>query len=294
MSTIERRPYNSIGLHGIDDEYLKEVFDYIDEHADDFVEELRRFCRQPSIAVTHEGIEDCAQLLKSMMEDVGIETRVVPERGGHPVVLGEQKFNGATKIIGFYNHYDVQPPEPLELWVTPPFSADVRDGKIFARGVDDNKGNIMARLKAVEAIKETVGKAPANVKFFIEGEEETGSHHLGPFVKDHMNLLKADGYIWESGRVDSQGRPEVGLGVKGKFDVELRARGANIDVHSAQAPLIPEPAWRLIWALSSMKGEDEIIRIDEWYDDVKEPTEQEMNLLRGLPFEEEAIKTSGV
>ncbi len=268
-----------------------DVFEYIDEHSERFVEELRRFCRQPSISTRHEGIEECAKLLREMMDDVGIDARIVREKEGHPVVLGEQIFKGAHKTLGFYNHYDVQPPEPLELWETPPFSADVRNGKIFARGVSDNKGNIMSRLKAVEAIKETSGEAPSNIKFFFEGEEEIGSPNLGPLVKENMDFLRADGYIWEGGGVDESDRPIISLGVKGLLYVELRVRGANNDVHSSQAPLIPNPAWRLIWALGTMKDEDENIRIDGWCDDVMEPTEEELKTLETMPFDEDAMKS---
>jgi acetylornithine deacetylase/succinyl-diaminopimelate desuccinylase-like protein len=131
----------------------------------------------------------------------------------------------------------------------------------------------MARLKAVEAIKETAGKAPANVKFLFEGEEEIGSPNLGPFVKANMDALKADGYLWEGGGVDEQDRPVVSLGNKGLLYVELRAEGASTDVHSSMAPLVLNPAWRLIWALNTLKDRDERIRIAGWYDDVKPPTE---------------------
>ncbi|MFQ6052975.1 MAG: M20/M25/M40 family metallo-hydrolase [Candidatus Bathyarchaeia archaeon] len=270
-------------------ESLKEIYRYIDENADRFVEDLRRLCRQPSVSARHEGIEECAELIKAMMEDVGVEARIIPTEG-HPIVLGEQRFPGATRTLGFYNHYDVQPPEPLGEWESPPFSADVREGRIFARGAADNKGNFMARLKAVEAVKETVGRARADVKFLLEGEEEIGSPHLGAFVKANMGALRADGYNWEGGGVDERGRPVVNLGNKGLLYVELRAEGANTDVHSSRAPLVPNPAWRLFWALNTLKDRDERILVAGWYDDAKPPTDDEMRLLATMPFEEEAQK----
>jgi len=183
----------------------------------------------------------------------------VPVKDGNPVVFGELKDEGAEGCLGFYNHYDVQPPEPLELWESPPFGAEVRDGKMFARGVSDNKGNIIARLEAVRAVKEVHGDIPVNLKFFIEGEEEIGSPHLPQFVKANMNLLQADGYIWEGDGVDQQGRPVISLGAKGILYVELRAKGPKRDVHSSRAPLVPNPAWRLVWLLSTLKGKDEKI-----------------------------------
>lgn len=269
---------------------LKKVYEYIDENAERFVEDLRKLCRQPSVSARHEGIEECVDLLKSMMEDVGIDANVFKVKEGHPVVLGAQRFTAARKTLGFYNHYDVQPPEPLELWESPPFSAEIRSGRIYARGVDDNKGNIVARLKAVEAVKDVLGEVPANVKFFFEGEEEVGSPHLGSFVKAHRGDLKADGFLWEGDGVDEADRPVVTLGVKGLLYVELSATGASADVHSSQAPLVPNPAWRLVWALSTLKDRDERIKIADWHDDLMPPTEEEMKLLSAMPFDEEGWK----
>jgi len=270
-------------------EVLREIYEYIDENSQRFVEDLRKLCQQPSISTQNIGIIDCIDLVQSMMSEVGIESEVVQTKG-YPMIIGLQIFEEAEKTIGFYNHYDVQPPEPLELWETPPFNADVREGKIYARGVSDNKGDIMARIKAVEAIKEVLGSAPANVKFFIEGEEEIGSPNLAPSVEQHMSRLRADGYIWEGGGVDEKGRPVVSLGVKGILYTEMKAKCANTDVHSSRAPLVPNPAWRLVWALNTLKDRDERIKISGWYDDVKPPTDEEVRLLETSPFEEEEMK----
>ncbi len=270
-------------------EVLREIYEYIDENSQRFVEDLRKLCKQPSISTQNIGINDCVDLVQSMMSDVGIEAEIVQTKG-HPMLIGSQMFKEEKKTIGFYNHYDVQPPEPLELWETPPFSAEVREGKIYARGVSDNKGDIMARIKAVEAIKEVVGSAPANVKFFIEGEEEIGSLNLAPCVKECMSRLRADGYIWEGGGVDEKGRSVVSLGVKGILYTEMKAKCANTDVHSSRAPLVPNPAWRLVWALNTLKDRDERIKISGWYDDVKPPTDEEVGLLETSPFEEEEMK----
>jgi len=270
-------------------EVLREIYEYIDKNSQRFVEDLIRLCKQPSISTQNVGINDCVDLVQSMMGEVGIETEIIQTKG-HPMLLGLQKFEGADKTIGFYNHYDVQPPEPLELWETPPFNADIREDKIFARGVSDNKGDLIARIKAIEAIKEVVGLAPANVKFFIEGEEEIGSPNLAPSVKEHMPRIRADGYIWEGGGVDGKGRPVVSLGVKGILYTEMKAKCTVTDVHSARAPLVPNPAWRLVWALNTLKDRDERIKIAGWYEDVKPPTEEEVKLLESSPFEEEEMK----
>lgn len=264
---------------------------YIESKADEYVKDLRKLCRQPSVSAQGVGIEECAELLREFMEEAGISARVYPVKEGNPVVLGEVR-GGKEKngCIGFYNHYDVQPPEPLELWETPPFEAAIRDGKIYARGVSDNKGNVMARIEAVKAVREVLGEVPIDLKFLVEGEEEVGSPHLPNFVKGHAHLLKADGYIWEGDGVDEKNRPVITLGAKGIIYVEFRARGAKRDAHSSLAPLIPNPAWRLVWALSTIKGPDEKIRIPGWYDDVVEPSDVERKLLEEAPFEEEERK----
>jgi acetylornithine deacetylase/succinyl-diaminopimelate desuccinylase-like protein len=268
----------------------QKLFSYIDSHVDGYVEDLRKICRQPSVSAQNKGIDKCVHLLTEMMTEAGIDVKVVPVKDGNPVVFGELKSEGAKQTLGFYNHYDVQPPEPLELWSSPPFEAKVVDGKIFARGVEDNKGSLVARLEAVKALKAVYGRIPVNLKFFAEGEEEIGSPHLESFVKGNMELLKADGYVWEGDGVDQRNRPNVSLGVKGILYVEFRAKGPKRDVHSSMAPVVSNPAWRLVWLLSSLKGPDEKIKVPGWYDEVVPPTEEEVKLLKEAPFDEKADK----
>lgn len=263
---------------------------YINSNIRKFVEDLRSLCQQPSISAQNKGIGECVEILKEMMVEIGIDVKVVPIRDGNPVVFGELRNEDAKGCLGFYNHYDVQPPDPLELWDSPPFGADVREGKIFSRGVSDNKGDIVARLAAVKAYMKVYGEVPVNLKFFIEGEEEIGSPHLLSFVRENMGLLKADGYIWEGSGVDEEDRPIVTLGNKGILYIEFRAKGPKRDVHSSKAPLVPNPAWRLVWLLASIKGSDEKIKVPGWYDEVVPLTELEMRLLEEAPFNEEADK----
>jgi len=269
---------------------MRDLTDYIAKNAGKFVEDLRLLCQQPSISAQKKGIRECVDLLSALMTEIGIEVKIVPVRAGNPVVFGELQNKNAEDCIGFYNHYDVQPPEPLELWESPPFSAEVRDGKIFARGVSDNKGNILARLEAARAVLEVCGELPVNLKFFFEGEEEIGSPHLPSFVMENMDLLRADGYIWEGDGVDRKDRPVITLGAKGILYVELRAKGPKRDVHSAEALLVPNPAWRLVWLLSTLKGPDEKIKISGWYDEVVPPNAIETRMLKEAPFEEEEVK----
>ncbi len=269
---------------------LEKVYQHIDAHHEEFVRDLAKLVRQPSVAARGEGIEQCAKIVEQMMKDVGLSTKIIREEGANPVVYGEVESEVVEKTLLFYDHYDVQPPEPLEEWTSDPYSCEIRDGKIYGRGVADNKGNTVSRLKAVQAFLETVGNVPVNIKFVIEGEEEIGSPHLAPVIKANKELFSADAGIWEFGGIDRKGHPLVYLGLKGILSVELRATGANRDVHSANAPLIPSPAWRLVWALGTLKNESDEILIDGFYDSVVSPSAEEMEYVKAIPFEEEEKK----
>ena len=263
---------------------MQDIFDYIDQHATECVERLRALCRQPSIAAQNVGMAETAEMVVALLKQIGAEGQVLPT-AGFPVVYGALP-GASLKALSFYDHYDVQPPEPLELWHSEPFAAEVRDGRIWARGVADNKGNLVARICAVEAFQNVRGELPLNVKFIVEGEEEIGSPNLPAFAEAHAGLLAADGCIWEAGYKDTQGRPEIYLGVKGILYVELRTSGANIDLHSSWASVVPNPVWRLIWALNSLKDSAERILIPGFYDPVREPTPAELEALERMGFDE--------
>jgi acetylornithine deacetylase/succinyl-diaminopimelate desuccinylase-like protein len=200
------------------------------------------------------------------------------------VVFGEMS-GKSDKTLSFYDHYDVQPPEPLEEWESEPFEPDIREGTFYARGVSDNKGNLIARIAAVDAYVRARGELPVNVKFIFEGEEEIGSPNLGDFAEEHQDLIQADGCIWEAGYCDTQGRREVYLGLKGILYVELTARKANVDLHSARAAIVPSPAWHLLRALQTLKDKNERILIPGFYDKVLEPTESDLQALQKMPFD---------
>jgi len=270
--------------------HLNGLFKYIDRNADHFIEDLRILCQQPSVSSQKRGIDECVSLLEKIMEDIGLEVRIFEIKNGNPIIFGELRSGSSKECLGFYNHYDVQPPDPLDEWDSPPFNPVIKDGKLYARGASDNKGDLISRLEAVRAFLEVHGDVPVNLKFLIEGEEESGSPHLPDFVRENASLLKADGYLWEGEGVDMEGRPIVTLGAKGILYVEFRTRGPKVDVHSSRAPLVPNPAWRLVWMLSMLKGPDEKIKIPGWYDDVVPPDEEDMRLLREAPFDEEADK----
>ncbi|MCD6466244.1 M20/M25/M40 family metallo-hydrolase [Candidatus Bathyarchaeota archaeon] len=271
---------------------MEEIYSYIKENSGRFVENLVELIKQPSVAATGEGIGECAEKVKELMEKVGLEAKIIPEKDGNPVVYGEVKSTRSDRTLLFYNHYDVQPPDPIEEWIHPPFSGKIEDSKIYGRGASDNKGNLVSRLMAVEAFLKVLGEPPANIKFVVEGEEEIGSPHLAQFIKEHSTLLSADACIWEFGGINRRGNPCLYLGLKGVLSVELQAEGAKRDVHSANAPLIPNPAWRLIWALNSIKNERDEILIEGFYERVEEPSAEEIKCLEEIPFEEEEEKRS--
>lgn len=238
--------------------------------------------RQPSVSAYNQGLREMAHLTATMLRKSGIRARLFPIKGGPPIVYGEVGDpSGRTLLI--YNHYDVQPPEPLKLWKSPPFEPSLRGGKVYARGAADNKGNIFVRLAAVRAALDLLGKLPLRLKFIIEGEEEVGSVHLEDFVQKNASLLEADACIWEMGAVNATNTPVLTLGCKGLLYVELEARGAAYDVHSAGATSIPNPAWRLIWALTSLKDEKENILIPGFHEDVVPPNLEDLGALDALP-----------
>jgi acetylornithine deacetylase/succinyl-diaminopimelate desuccinylase-like protein len=259
-----------------------EIDAWLETHLDESLDELSRLVAQPSVGAQNLGMKECAEMVAGMLRQRGFATEVMPTPGA-PVVFGERK-SGGTKTILFYGHYDVQPPEPLELWESPPFEPSRRDGKLFGRGVSDDKGHLVARLFAIDALLELTGGLPCNVKFVIEGEEETSSVHLHDFVRQNVDRLKADACIWEFGGVDHEETPMQYLGLRGICYVELSAETARIDVHSGTGgSIFPNAAWRLVWALNSLKGPDEIIMLPGHYDKVRKPSARDIALMDALP-----------
>jgi len=273
---------------------LDDVYAYVDEHAADYIGTLQRLVRQPSIAAQSLGMAETADIVKDLLADLGLDPRLVDTRGGFPVVYGELQ-GTSSRMLSFYDHYDVQPADPLDQWKSDPWAGEIRDGRIWARGVSDNKGNIAARVAAIDAWQKVRGELPLSVKFIIEGEEEIGSPHLYNFAEDHPELCRADACIWEFGGRDIDGKPQIHLGLKGICYVELRAKGARLDWHSSVATSVPNPAWRLVWALASLKDENERILIPGFYDDVVPPTAEEIQALENLPnTEAERLEDLGI
>jgi acetylornithine deacetylase/succinyl-diaminopimelate desuccinylase-like protein len=264
---------------------------WLTQNRERLLEDYKDFLRQPSVAATGEGITDMAALVARRLATLGAQVQIVPTEGKAPPVVWAEIGEG-DKTLLIYNHYDVQPPEPLDLWISPPYEPTIRDGLLFARGVSDDKGELVTRIHAVEAWLATQGKLPFKIKWLVEGEEEFGSPHLHQWIEKHQDWLKADGCLWEFGGFDEKGRFVLTMGVKGICYVQLRVKSVDHDLHSSLAPLAPNAAWRLAWALNSIKDENENILIDGYSEYVREPTEAQMELLRRLPFEEDIVKQS--
>ena len=260
----------------------KKLDAYIEKNLDANLAELSTYVAQPSISAQNIGLKECAELVKNMLEKRGFLAEVMKTEGA-PVVFAERK-GKSDKTLLIYNHYDVQPPEPLELWDSPPFKPEIRDGKMYGRGVSDDKSHLTARLFAIDALLAEEGELPCNIKFIIEGEEETASEHWHAFVTDNLEKLKADACIWEFGGVDHREVPMQYLGLRGICYVELSVESLGTDVHSGLGgSILPNAAWRLTWALSSLKGVDERILIPGFYDDIIPPSDRDRELMNKLP-----------
>lgn len=283
------------------------IDEYLQTHLDQYIEETIQICAQPSVSATGQGVRECAGLVQRILEHHHFKVDWF-ETKGNPILVGRACENlsedqDVVKMISpnlgaerkrtllFYNHYDVQPPEPLELWTSPPFEPVIRDGVLFARGVSDDKGEFIGRLAAVEAARiANGGKLPCGITFCLEGEEEVGSPNIAPFVLEHTKLLASQAAIWEVGGVDHLGRPGTTLGARGILAIELSVETLNRDAHSGGAHALPSAAWRLVRALASLKDEQERILIPGWYDGIIAPSEQDLLYLQQQPDMEDFMR----
>jgi acetylornithine deacetylase/succinyl-diaminopimelate desuccinylase-like protein len=265
---------------------------HVDSNMNNLISDLQTLIRQPSVSAKNEGIEECAKLVKKTLQKSGIPSEILRlKKGVAPIVYGEVKSKkNNPKTLLFYNHYDVQPAEPFELWDYPPFSGKLKGNKIFGRGSSDDKGELITRIKAVEAYLQTTGDVPCNIKFVIEGEEETGSAHIDDYMKKYKEKFACDGVIWEFGYVDSKNRPIIGLGMKGLLFVELSIKESIRDAHSSLAVLIKNPAWRLIEAINTLRDSNGKILIKDWYREVQPFSKKDLEIISKEPFDERSFK----
>ena len=266
------------------------LFSEIDKNSGQFVDKLRVLCQQPSVSAQNMGLKETADLVSSFLRDLGFTVEQFTPSKGPPVIFGELRSRTGRNTLVIYNHYDVQPVEPVDLWRNPPFSAVIEDNKVFARGASDNKGNIISRLLSIDAFLKKTGDVPCHIKWVIEGEEEIGSPHFSEFISVYKPRLNGDSAIWEFGGLDYEDRPLVTLGLKGMLYVEFKVQTALKDSHSARAAVVENPAWRLVRMLDTITDEDGRILVEGWYDDVKPFTPEELEVIRQMPLEEHSIR----
>ncbi len=265
---------------------------FIDKNMAALISDLQKLIRQPSVSAKNLGLEECARLVVHMMRKAGIKTEILRiGKNIPPAVYGEVRSRqNPAKTILFYNHYDVQPEEPLELWNDKPFSGNIRGNKIYGRGSADDKGELITRIKAADAFLKTTGDVPCNIKFLVEGEEEIGSMHVEDYLRRYERKLSCDAVIWEFGYVDEKDRPIISLGMKGLLYVELSVQESVRDVHSSLAVLIENPAWKLVEALKTLRNKDGKILIKDWYKEAEDFTNEELRIIASEPFDEKSFK----
>jgi acetylornithine deacetylase/succinyl-diaminopimelate desuccinylase-like protein len=256
------------------------VASVLDSRLDDFVSLLSDYVRVATISAHGTLFQEGAEATRKVLETAGADVRLVPEEDGPPVVVGEVEADPRLPWVILYNHYDVQPVDPLDEWKSGPFEPVVREGILYGRGAADTKGNTVAQALAVRAIRDVLGSLPVNVRFLIDGEEESGSPHMLPFADAHPDLFRGLGATIEAAAHTRDGKPSLSLGSKGILSVELEVRTADVDQHSSLAAVIPNAAWRLIAALRSLRADNGKILIDGFLDGVPPPEREMLRFLR--------------
>ncbi|MCS7082937.1 MAG: dipeptidase [Bacteroidota bacterium] len=269
------------------------VHTYVEAHWERFLEELKDLLRIPSVSAdpAHRAdVARAAQWLADHLRGLGLEAEVLPT-DGHPIVYAEWLGAPDAPTVLCYGHYDVQPPDPLELWESPPFEPTIRDGKLYARGASDDKGQAFLHLKALEAYLRAEGRPPVNVKFLLEGEEEVGSAHLAPFIERHRDRLRADVVLISDTAMFGPEEPSITYALRGLCYLEVELEGPNRDLHSGvYGGSVDNPALILARILAALHDAYGRITVPGFYDRVRPLEESERRLLAELPFDEAAYR----
>lgn len=272
---------------------MNSINDYIQNHRSRFVEELIEFLKIPSVSVKSEHKKDClvaAQFVQQQLNRLGLEASIRPTPG-HPVVLGRYTAGNDKPTVLIYGHYDVQPAEPLELWISPPFEPSIVDGNLIARGASDDKGQVFAHIKAIEACLKTNGSLPVNVVFMIEGEEENASEHLDEFIQENLNELKSDVAIVSDSCQFGPGTPAICYGLRGICAQEIRVYGAKQDLHSGSfGGSVPNPCNALCEIIAQLKDADGRVLIPGFYDDALPLEQWERDAFAQLPLDDNTFR----
>jgi acetylornithine deacetylase/succinyl-diaminopimelate desuccinylase-like protein len=264
---------------------------FVESNKDRFLEELKDFLRIPSISTLPEHASDvqrAAQFVADSLRAAGLENVEVIPTAKHPLVYADWLHAPGKPTVLCYGHYDVQPPDPLELWTSPPFEPAIRDGNLYARGSADDKGQMYMHVKAVEALRAVNGTLPVNLKFLIEGEEEIGGESVAKYVAENVAKLKADVALVSDTALYAEGIPTLCIGLRGLIYTEVEARGPSRDLHSGlYGGATPNAVFALIELLSKLKDQSGRIMIPGMYGDVQQPTPAEKQSWSTLPFNEQ-------
>ena len=274
--------------------YMQSAEQYISEHLDTFQSEIFEFLRIPSISANPEHsheMGEAATWLKGMMESSGLEAKIY-QTPGNPIVLGESSKAGRdAPTVLVYGHYDVQPPEPLDLWTSPPFEPEIRDGRLYARGSSDDKGQLYLHLKAAEAFLKGTGNLPINLIVLAEGEEEVGSPNLLPFVEKYRERLACDIAVISDTGMIAPGLPSILCSLRGLAYFDVEVRGPSSDLHSGVygGPVV-NPALALAQILASLQDSTGKITIGNFYDDILDSSSQTNKQMKELPFNQKELE----
>jgi acetylornithine deacetylase/succinyl-diaminopimelate desuccinylase-like protein len=267
---------------------MQELISYTDRNRDRYLEELRKFLAIPSVSTIKENNTDllrCAEWVAGQMREIGLQNVQTFPTAGHPVVYADWLNAPGKPTLLLYGHYDVQPPEPLELWTSPPFEATIRDGNLFARGSADDKGQVFIHLKSIEAYLKNLGSLPINLKLIIEGEEEIGSEHLDTFVKEHKELLKADLVLISDSSMFAKGVPSICYGLRGLSYMQVDLTGPNRDLHSGSfGGTVHNPIQALSEIIAQLHDKNGKVTIPGFYNDVRPLSAKERKAFKKLPW----------
>ncbi len=272
---------------------LSKLFEFVEENKERYIDELTEFLKIPSVSADssyRKETRKAGEWLENKLKELNVDTRMY-ETPGHPIVFGSLEQNPNLRTLLIYGHYDVQPPDPLDEWKSPPFSPVIEDGFVYARGASDDKGQLFAYIKALEACVKNGVEIPINLKFLFEGEEEIGSPNLQRFLQENLDILKANAVSISDGHQFAPGIPAITYGLRGLAYFELEVTGPKSDLHSGGfGGLVMNPIHALTIILNRLKDENDKILIDEFYADVLEPDEEEKKLIAELPFDEAGLK----
>lgn len=273
---------------------METIIKYLNDNFDNYLSELKDYLKIPSISTLEENRDDikaCAEFVAGKLRSAGMSKVEILATENHPLVYGEWMSQPDAPTVLIYGHYDVQPVDPVDEWDTPPFEATLKDGKIYARGADDNKGQNFIHIKAVEAFMKTTQSLPVNVKFIIEGEEEIGSENLAKFIRNNKELLKCDAVLVSDSALYAPGMPTISYGLRGIAFMEIELQGPKQDLHSgAYGGAVGNPVNELAKIIAKLHDKNGKITIPSFYDDVKKISKKEKENFAKLKFSDKALR----